>query len=259
MARYFQLIVLVPIAASFGLCRADPLLEDSFERIYPIGTAATLRIRNIDGSIRIYGADTDQVKVQAVKKAYSAQRLKQIAINVTADAHQLSIETKYPPRPKWGLSDRSGTVDYIIILPQTCSISDLQLETGEVLVEGLRGADVHASLQNGRMFGHNCFSDLHLNVANGGLDVGYDWWEDQRFAIDGQIGNGNIRAFIPGEASLHLWAATLNGHVATDFGDKRDRPTGGLKKIDTKIGADPHLNVHLRATNGSVQVWEVNF
>src|ERR1700730_6004661 len=165
------------LALSFSAAGFEEgVVEDVVEKTYPIDPGAALSIRNVDGSIRIYGADITELRIQAIKKAYSAERLSKIATNISVQPGAASIDTVFPPRAKWGFSDRSGTVDYIMVIPQFCSISRLELTNGEVLIEGMRGNNVHASLANGRMFGHNCFGDVHLAVGNGGLDVGYHWW-----------------------------------------------------------------------------------
>ena len=198
------------------------------------------------------------MKVQAIKKAYSAERLNKIAVNVSVQPGTVSIDTHSPPKPKWGLFDRSGTVDYVIILPWFCNISQLELANGEVLVEGMRGDNVHASLVNGRLFGHNCFTDLHLAVTNGGLDVAYDWWEEHRFSVNAEITNGNARAFIPGDASFHLFASSLNGHVASEFVEKQDRQRNGARRIDLMVGGNSETEVKINAINGGIKITEVN-
>ena len=59
-------------------------------------------------------------------------------------------------------ADRSGTVDYIIELPQTCELASVRLDTGEVLIEGMRGSGIHAKLDNGRLFVRNCFANTEF-------------------------------------------------------------------------------------------------
>jgi Putative adhesin len=234
------------------------IVEQIVEHSYKIELNARLSIHNLDGSIHIYGANAAEIKVQAIKKAYSADRLDKISVEVTVEPGVVAIETKYPPRPRWGLSDRSGTVDYIIVLPSSCSISQLELGTGEVLVEGMRGENVHARLVNGRMLGHNCFGDLHFAVTNGGLDVAYDWWEKRKFSIDAEIVNGNARAFVPGHASFHLLATSTNGDVANEFSEKQDRHSDETGKIDTTIGGRSEVDLRIHATNGNIKIAEAN-
>src|SRR6185437_14050098 len=104
-------------------------------------------------------------------------------VDVKATQNSVTITTTFPPR-KNALSDRSGTVDYIIIVPQTARIADLRLTNGELLVEGLRGGgSATAHLVNGWLAGHNCFGDLNLTVETGRLDVAFDWWENHKFSI----------------------------------------------------------------------------
>src|SRR4051812_28066144 len=237
---------------------ADRLVEATFEQTYHVNPDARISIKNTDGSIRIYGADTTDVKVQAIKKAYQQDRLDKISINVAAQPNAVSIDTGYPPKPKLGLSDRSGTVDYILIVPQTCTISRLDLSNGEVLVEGMRGGKVTANLLNGRMFDHNGFGEHELFVANGGLDVANDWWEKVKFSFNARILNGNMRAFIPADASFHLHASTVDGSIANDFTDPEERHSGPLRKLDTVVGSSSQSEVRLQATSGSIHIVAAN-
>src|SRR5438477_9383940 len=82
-------------------CRpaVDQILEEMIDQRHPIEPAGTISITNRDGSIRIYGAgsDTREVRIEAIKKAYSAERLKAISVQVSAQPHSISIDTIYPP------------------------------------------------------------------------------------------------------------------------------------------------------------------
>jgi hypothetical protein len=248
------------LALGLAGCRpeGERLLEQSFEKTIPVDPTVHFSLKNTDGSIRLYGASTREIKIQAIKKAYGQERLEKISINVTAQPGSVSVDTVYPPKPKLGLADRSGTVDYIIILPESATVSRADLATGEVLVEGMRGSKVNASLLNGRMFNHNCFGEHHLLVANGGLDIVFDWWEGQRFSVDARIVNGNLRALVPSEAAFHLNAATEDGQVACDFRERAERHGDPVQKIETTIGAGAQANFELHATHGSIRVIEAN-
>jgi hypothetical protein len=149
---------------TFSDAKSSNILEDVIEKTYAVAPTAKVSIRNDEGAIFIYGADIAEIQMEATKRAYNPERLAQISVDVSTQPGEFSIETHYPPKPKWGWSDRSGTVDYVIVLPWTCNISRLELGTGEVLVDGMRGDNVHVTMGNGRLFGHNCFTDLHVAV-----------------------------------------------------------------------------------------------
>ncbi len=250
------------LAAVFGLgaCR-DPegnLVEQTIEKNFTVNPTARLTIRNGDGAVRLYGAKTTEVKIQAIKRAYGADRLDKIMVNATGQADSVDIDTTYPPRPKLSWSDRSGTVDYTIVVPETCTVSRLELTNGEVLIEGMRDAAVSAKLVNGRMLDHNGFGKHDLFVANGALDVTFDWWERRKFSVGAKIVNGNLRAFMPGESSFHLVASATSGNIANDFGDREKSSDTKVRKIDMYVGEAALPSIELQATEGNIGVIEAN-
>ena len=66
-------------------------------------------------------------------------------IDVSAKPGAVSITAKTPSQPKWAFSDHSGTVDCTIVVPARASISALDLNAGEVLLDLMRGpnSNVH--------------------------------------------------------------------------------------------------------------------
>jgi hypothetical protein len=258
--RSLNFLILPVIAALFVGCGlgGDRTLEEIVEQTYKVDPTATLSLSNTDGSIRIYGTDTTEIKLQAVKKTYSAERLSKISVNVSVQPGSVSIETNYPPKKTWGWGDRSGTVDYTLVVPRTCKISRLDLANGEILIDGMRGEAVHANLANGRLYAHNCFSEAHLSVITGGLDVSYNWWEQRKFSIDAQIVNGHMHVFIPGDASFHVVAETEDGLIDNAFAEQAQRTGDDLSKIDAVVGTNPEAELRLRARNGNIQIGEAD-
>ena len=236
----------------------DRTLEQAIEQSYQLDRTANISISNRDGSIRVYGADTAQLKLQAIKKAYTAERLNGISINVSAQPGLVSIETSYPPRKASLFSDSSGTVDYVIVVPQTVKIVRLELANGEVLIEGMRGQNVHAHLSSGRLFAHNCFGNLDLAVTTGNLALVYDWWEDAEFFVKATIADGNGFAFIPSDASFHLLAENPNGKIANDFTEKEQRGGEQPTKIDMLVGGRGDASIEIHATDGNIKITEAN-
>src|SRR5207248_145972 len=78
------LISLVLLASCHSA--TDRTLEDTFDQTYPVDPTARLSISNRDGSIRVYGAggETREIRVEAIKKAYTAERLNAISVTVVA-------------------------------------------------------------------------------------------------------------------------------------------------------------------------------
>jgi DUF4097 and DUF4098 domain-containing protein YvlB len=243
-------------------CRpaVDRTLEEMIDHVYPVEATATLSVTNRDGSIRVYAAahETREVHVEAIKKAYSAERLKAISIQVSAQPNAISVETIYPPDSGIGFSDRSGTVDYVIVVPQTIRISKLDLANGEMLVEGMRSEEVRAQLGNGRLFAHNCFGNLDLILKTGNLAIAYEWWEDLEFSIRATIQNGNAFAYIPTEAAFHLIAHTATGKIANDFAEKEQRRAEPINQIDMLVNGGGKTTFQFETQDGNIKIAEHN-
>ena len=226
-------------------------LEQTVEQTYPIEPTASLSIENGDGTIRIYGADITEIRMIAVKRAYTVERLNKIAVRISARPNSVSIQTDFPPKPKWGISDRSGTVDYVIVMPATANLARVKLDNGEILVEGLRGRETRARLGTGRVFARNCFSNLSLELGTGPIFLLYDWWEPVKFSVQAKVEEGSVGAWIPGNASFHLLAEApgiSNDFTATEQG--RDH----LRKIDSIIGPNPSASFAIDAASGSIRI-----
>jgi hypothetical protein len=250
-------LALIPLTLiSCGGAVNQPL-EETITQTYPLDANASINITNEDGSIRIYGGG-DELKVQATKKAYSVERLRRIKINIVVGADSVEITTDYPPKKKWGFSDRSGTVDYIVVVPETARLVRAELADGELSVEGLRGGSVQARLANGLLSARNCFSDLELTLATGNLSLSFDWWEQTAFVVNGAVTRGNIRSFIPGDASFHIQAEAPQGKIGNDFLEKENRHAEPANKIDMVVGSGGEIRMKLRANNGNIRIAETN-
>ena len=230
------------------------------DHVYPVEPTATLSVSNRDGSIRVYaaGSETRSVQVEAIKKAYSAERLKAISVRVSAQPNSISIETIYPPDSDARFSDRSGTVDYVIVVPHTIRISKLELTNGEVQLDGMRSDEARAQLGNGRLFAHNCFGNLNLSLKTGNLAIVYEWWEEREFSIHATIQDGNAFAYIPTEAAFHLIAHTATGKIANDFAEKEQRRTEPINKVDMLVGGGGKTTFQFETQDGNVKIAEHN-
>lgn len=255
----------LPFAVSFiGACRpaGDPTLEEISDRRYQVDpNATTISVTARDGSIRVYGAggDVREVQVEAVKKAYTPERLKAINVQVTQQKNSISIETVYPPDGSGTFSDRSGTVDYVIVVPQAATISKLELGNGEVLLEEMRSKEAHAQLGTGRLFVHNCFGTLDIGVQTGNVALVFEWWEEERdFSIKATVDDGNAFAYLPEEAEFHLMARTATGKIANDFEDKEQRGAEFPKQIDVLVGGAEQPKIQIESRDGNIKIAEHN-
>jgi hypothetical protein len=236
------------------------VLEEVVEQVYTVEPNANISIHNRDGAVQVYGGDANEMRVQCVKKAYSRERLNQIAINVSTKSGAVSVNAKVPPQPKWGLSDHSGTVDCTIVIPATASISALDLNAGEVLLDSMRGREVHAQLGDGRIFARNCFTNLDLTMNRGTLTISYDWWEQEKFSAQANVGQGNASVFLPSDARFHLLARAVHGKIANDFNNVplTANSSGREMNVDQIINGGTSATIQIGVGKGNIKVGEAN-
>jgi hypothetical protein len=237
--------------------RAGEVLEDVVEKRFPLAPSGTFSLRAIDGTVEIFGTDSQEVKIVAVKKAFSPERLNAIAIRVDARQNAVNIETTPPPAPRHHFSDRSGTVEYTINIPQTARIARVELPTGELVIDGMRGASIAANLGSGQLETHNCFCDQTFHVNQGALNVFFDWMEERPISIEAQIEDGNLSACLPTDAAFHMHAVAKQGHVSSDFSPMGTRQRGDDSEINEVIGDAPATKLTFRAGEGNIHISEV--
>jgi hypothetical protein len=237
---------------------SDRVLEETFEHLYTVEPTANITVQNGDGAILVYGSNTNEMRVRAIKRAYRRSRLTQITIDVSTKPGSVSITTKFPPRPKWGLFDRSGTVDYTVVVPATASISGLDLNAGEILVDGMRGATTRARLGEGRMFARNCFTNLDLAIWRGTLILSYDWWEKSTFTAQASLAQGNAWAYLPVGGAFHLLAKAVHGEIFDDFESRAvtESAAAGGMKVDALVNGGGEATIKFRVTEGNIKIVE---
>ena len=236
------------------------VLEEVSEKVYAVEPDTNISIHNQDGAILVYGSDVNEVRVRSLKKAYSHERLNQIAIDVSTKPGAVSITAKVFPQPKWAFSDHSGTVDCTIVVPAPASISALDLNAGEVLVDSMHGREVHARLGEGRIFARNCFTNLDLTVSRGTLALSYEWWEEKKFSAHANIGQGNAWVWLPSESAFHLLADIKHGKIANDFNNLPVSANSSARemKIDQIVNGGSSSTINVRVEKGNIKIAEAN-
>jgi hypothetical protein len=236
------------------------VLEEVSEKVYMAEPSANISVHNYNGAILVYGSNVNEVRVRSLKRAYSHERLNQLVIDVSAKPSTVSITAKAPPQPKWAFWDHSGTVDCTIVLPATASISALDLNAGEVLLDSMRGPEVRARLNDGRIFTRNCFTNLDLTVNRGTLALSYEWWEKEKFSAQATMIQGNAWVWLPSEAAFHLLARAAHGKITNDFNNVPLTANSAARemKIDQIINGGSSTTINVRVEKGNIKIAEAN-
>ncbi len=203
------------------------------------------------------GPPSDRILEETVEQSYNIEPTTRISI-VSVQPGTVAIETTFPREPTWGLRDRSGTVDYTIVVPDTANISRLELANGEISVKEMRGQSVQARLETGQLFMQNCFSNVDVAIGRGTLTLAYEWWEPGKFSVQTKIADGNAWAFLPSDAAFHLIAETVRGKIASDFTTVGEHRAEAMTKVDVLVNGGGETEIRMRAPEGNIKVVEQN-
>ncbi|HYX40263.1 MAG TPA: hypothetical protein VE821_01130, partial [Pyrinomonadaceae bacterium] len=86
---------LLPAIAGSALAQRE-LQRDEWHQTYALAANGRVTLHNINGPVHIQGWERNEVKVEAVKRAYKRERLDEARIEVHADSDSIDIRTRYP-------------------------------------------------------------------------------------------------------------------------------------------------------------------
>ena len=231
--------------------RAGGILDEEREQKYSVGANPSLTVRNTDGRVLVYGSEAGQITVKIYKRAFTQDRLSKIEANISMDGDAMKIDTNYPPPAKGVFADRSGTVEYTLLVPQNCAVN-VEQSQGEILLKDLRGPSIDARLANGRINVRSCFSPARVQLGYGGIDITFNWWEKLPFAMSFEVDRGDVELLLPPPAGLRLDAATQNGHIRKKLvADSQDED---VQQLNTTIGDPTGAEFKIRTAEGNIKI-----
>lgn len=227
-------------------------LTEEFHQQYPLPSNGSVKINNVNGVIKIAAWDQDQVKVDAVKRAGSAEKMAEARIVVEPEPNSISIATQYPERAFERCNQdacRPAVVDYTITVPRGARLQRVRNVNGSVEIAGVRG-EVSASSVNGRVSASGLSAASDVSTVNGSVDAAFD-----RFAAGSKVHsvNGRVTVTLPSDTSADVRASSLNGSIRNDFGIPAGPRSLVGRDLEGRIGnGGPQLR--LETVNGGIEI-----
>jgi DUF4097 and DUF4098 domain-containing protein YvlB len=213
---------LLTLAASGARTQTSEQMTEEFHQSYPLSADGRVSLENINGSVRISSWDRNEVKVDAVKRAYTRERLAEAKIEVSANANSIYIKTDYPEGNQTFTDDREGRhynpaiVEYTLTVPKGARLDTIELINGGLDISGVAG-DVRASSINGRVTARGLMGEAKLSTINGRLEAIFDRLDASKSITLNSV-NGGVTLTIPSDANAELKATTVHGGISNDFG-----------------------------------------
>jgi DUF4097 and DUF4098 domain-containing protein YvlB len=250
-------LVLTAADASLAQRSERPEVTEEFHQTYPLAAGGRVSLSNINGAVKVQAWERAEVKVDAVKRAHTAERLREAQIKVDASSNRVRIETEYPDSTlRW--SDRDGerhenpaSVEYTLTVPRGVNIDEISLINGNLSIAGIAGP-VKASSINGRVTAVGLSGPVNLSVINGRLEATLD-----RLSEAGSVNlssvNGALVVTIPSDANAVVRANTVHGGITNDFNLPVRAGEYVGRDLEGRIGQGG-ADVRLSNVNGSVQI-----
>jgi DUF4097 and DUF4098 domain-containing protein YvlB len=236
--------------------RGDQLTEE-FHQSYPLSATGRVSIQNINGDVHIAVWDQNEVKVDAVKRAYQRERLDEAKIVVENTADSVRIKTEYPDRNQTFTDNATGrynnpaSVEYTLTIPRKAGLDSAELVNGSLEIEGAEG-DVKAASVNGQLKARGLVGEVKLSTVNGGVEATMTRLDDSK-AVSLNSVNGGIVLIIPSNAGAQIRASTVHGGITNDFGLTVNDGQYVGHDLSGQIGSGGP-KIRLNNVNGSIAV-----
>lgn len=215
-------LVLAAGASGSWAQSAQGEVTEQFQQTYQLSPGGRVSLSNITGKVRVVGGSGNEVRVEAVKRARSAEALREAEIKVDASGNHVRIETDYPNHR---LAGRQGSynfdgreaarVDYVVSVPRGATLEDVSTVNGPIEIEGVSGA-VRVSSVNGGISARGLAGTAKLSVVNGKLEATFDRLSEAQ-AITLNSVSGRIELVIPSDSNALIKANTVSGQITNDF------------------------------------------
>jgi DUF4097 and DUF4098 domain-containing protein YvlB len=230
-------------------------LTEAFNQTYPLTPTGRVSISNINGDVRISVWDRNEVKVEAVKRAYKPERLSEVNIEVTNTADSVLIKTKYPERnlnfERRNRENNPASVEYTLTIPRGARLDGAELVNGSLDIDGLQG-DVHASLVNGEVKAAGLGGEVKLSTVNGRVEANVSRLTEAKSVTLNSV-NGSIVLVVPSGASAQIKASTIHGGITNDFGLAVEDGQFVGHSLSGEIGSGGP-RIRLNNVNGSIAI-----
>jgi len=226
---------------------------DEFHQTYPLSANGRVELDNLNGSVHISAWDRNEVKVDAIKRAWNKQRLDEAKIKIDSSANSISIRTEYPGHDHtfWndGHHDQPASVEYTLTVPRNARLDGINLVNGSLDLEGVSG-EIKASSVNGRLAAHNLGGRADLSTVNGKLEAHVDRLESP---LEVSSVNASVLLTLPSDAKADLEASTVNGSISDDFGLPVTKHQWAGRDLRGELGGGgPHVRVS--NVNGRIEI-----
>jgi DUF4097 and DUF4098 domain-containing protein YvlB len=215
-------VLLLASAGAFAQEGGGNELREEFHQSYPLSAQGRVTLKNISGAVRITAWDRAEVRVDAVKRATTRERLDEAKIVVEASSDSVNIESRYPENTfNYDGGDRRekrnyASVDYVLSVPRNARLEAVEVISGKLDIENVSGG-VKASCISGSFTARNLSGEARLSNVSGVLEATFERLDDASNVTLSNV-SGQLIVNIPADTNGTIKANTLSGNISNNMG-----------------------------------------
>ena len=188
-------------------------VSESFVQTYPLSSTGAIHLENVNGPIEIVGWDKNEVHLEAIKSAPTAEDLSRIHLNIESTSERLSVKTEYDKK-LWIFGSWKGEVRYRLRVPATAALKKISAINTNIRVQDVRN-DVFLNTVNGKIDASGLTASARLETVNGTIIAAYAKINPAT-KISLRTVNGRCDLTLPKDTPFNVSSKTVNGGVRTD-------------------------------------------
>lgn len=236
------------LALTFSLGAQAEELREEFHQTYPLAANGRISLANINGHVQITAWDRNEVKVDAIKHASTAEKLQEAKIAVDAKPDALAIKTEYP-RDRHNYNNPAN-VDYTLTVPRNANLHKIDLINGDLTIDGVTNG-IHANSVNGQINARGLTGQLDLSTVNGKVSATFVRLGGNAVRLHSV--NGPLEVVLPSDVQAEVEASTLNGQISNEYGLPINHRRFIGHDLRGKLGNGGTV-ISLKNVNGSITI-----
>jgi hypothetical protein len=201
-------IICASLAAQSQVIQPAKAEKATETRTLPLASGSALKVKNVNGFIRVEAWDREEVQFTGEFKPSSQDE--QVKVVIEAGKGSLEIRGEYPKHTGWG-SYQGPQCQMTLKVPRRV-ISTLETVNGEVAINGTQGRAT-VSTVNGGIRASGLEEALKADTVNGGITL-----DQVKGSLALQTVNGGIKGSGLDGQGKGIKAETVNGSIHLQLG-----------------------------------------
>lgn len=191
-----------------------PAATERTVRTLPADSGTTLRVRMKDGGVTVRTWERDEIEIVTVKSGAKRDHLEALDSKIETRGDEITVTAR---RPLVHLTKaaRQARIDYEISVPARLASCRIDLDVGDVTLEGLSG-EVRVRGDIAQVKGSSLRGSLDARVALGRIEAGFATLGEGQ-TVDLRTSNGSVELRVPAHADAALDALARLGPIVADI------------------------------------------